>query len=77
MKDLFDSGKLLVLDLASTFVFLVAYLLTNSIPLSVTLGMALGVAQIGMGACPQTADRHHAVDEFLFGGVFWGHHPDY
>ena len=47
MKDLFDSGKLLVLDLASTFVFLVAYLLTNSIPLSVILGLALGVAQIG------------------------------
>jgi intracellular septation protein len=47
MKDLFDSGKLLVLDLASTFVFLIVYLLTNSIPLSVTLGMALGVAQVG------------------------------
>ena len=47
MKDLFDSGTLLVLDLASTFVFLIAYLLTNSIPLSVTLGMVLGVAQIG------------------------------
>jgi intracellular septation protein len=47
MKDLFDSGMLLVLDLASTFVFLIAYLLTNSIPFSVTLGMVLGVAQIG------------------------------
>jgi len=47
MKDLFDSGKLLVLDLASTFVFLIAYLLTHSIPLAVILGMALGVAQIG------------------------------
>jgi intracellular septation protein len=47
MKDLFDSGTLLVLDLASTFVFLIAYLLTNSIPFSVTLGMVLGVAQIG------------------------------
>ena len=47
MKDLFDSGKLLVLDLASTFVFLVAYLLTHSIPLSVILGMALGIAQVG------------------------------
>ena len=47
MKHLFDSGKLLVLDLASTFVFLVAYLLTDSIPLSVILGMALGIAQVG------------------------------
>ena len=47
MKDLFAAGKLLVLDLASTFAFLVAYLLTNSIPLSVIIGMALGAAQIG------------------------------
>ena len=47
MKHLFDSGKLLVLDLASTFVFLVVYLLTDSIPLAVILGMALGVAQVG------------------------------
>jgi intracellular septation protein A len=47
MKDLFESGKLLVLDLASTFVFLVTYLLTHSIPLSVILGMALGTAQVG------------------------------
>jgi intracellular septation protein len=47
MMDLFHSGRLLVFDLASTFVFLIAYLLTNSVPLSVTLGMALGVAQTG------------------------------
>jgi intracellular septation protein len=47
MKDLFDSGKLLLHDLASTFLFLVVYLLTNNIPVSVALGMALGVAQIG------------------------------
>ena len=33
--------------MASTFVFLVAYLLTDSIPLSVILGMALGIAQVG------------------------------
>jgi intracellular septation protein len=47
MKDLFDSGKLLVFDLAATFVFLIAYLLSNSVALSVTLGMALGVTQTG------------------------------
>jgi intracellular septation protein len=46
MKDLLDSGKLLLLDLASTFIFLIVYLLSNSIPLSVILGMALGIAQI-------------------------------
>jgi intracellular septation protein len=46
MKDLLDSGKLLLLDLASTFIFLIVYLLSNSIPLSVILGMALGIAQV-------------------------------
>jgi len=47
MKHLFDAGKLLLLDLASTFFFLAVYLLTDNIPLSVVLGMALGVIQIG------------------------------
>ena len=47
MKYLFESGKLLLLDLASTFLFLVVYLLTKNVTLAVVLGMALGVAQIG------------------------------
>jgi intracellular septation protein A len=47
MKNLFEAGKLLLLDMASTFVFLILYLLTHNITLSVVLGMALGVAQIG------------------------------
>ncbi|HLX14891.1 MAG TPA: septation protein IspZ [Bradyrhizobium sp.] len=47
MKSLFDAGKLLLLDLASTFFFLFVYLLTKNIPLSVVLGMALGAVQIG------------------------------
>jgi len=47
MKHLFDAGKLLLLDLASTFFFLVVYLLTHNITLSVVLGMALGAVQIG------------------------------
>jgi intracellular septation protein A len=47
MKHLFESGKLLLLDMASTFFFLVLYLLTHNIVLSVILGMALGVVQIG------------------------------
>jgi hypothetical protein len=41
------AGKLLLLDLASTIFFLVVLLLTGNIPLSVGLGMMLGVAQIG------------------------------
>jgi intracellular septation protein A len=47
MKNLFEAGKLLLLDMASTFFFLVVYLLTGNITLSVVLGMALGAAQIG------------------------------
>jgi len=47
MKYLFESGKLLLQDLASTFLFLVVYLLTKNVTLAVVLGMALGVAQIG------------------------------
>jgi intracellular septation protein A len=47
MKNLFEAGKLLLLDLASTLFFLVLFLLTHNITLSVMLGMALGVAQIG------------------------------
>jgi len=44
---LFNAGKLLLLDLASTFFFLILYLLTKNIPLAVALGIALGFAQIG------------------------------
>ena len=47
MKNLFESGKLLLLDMAATLFFLGLYLLTHNIPLSVVLGMALGIAQIG------------------------------
>ena len=46
MRQLFASSKLLLLDMASTFLFLAVFLLTGSIPLSVALGMALGVAQV-------------------------------
>jgi intracellular septation protein len=47
MKNLFKAGKLLLLDMASTFLFLGVYLLAKNIPLAVVLGVALGVAQIG------------------------------
>jgi intracellular septation protein len=47
MKNLFEAGKLLLLDMASTFFFLVLFLLTHNITLSVGLGMALGLVQIG------------------------------
>ena len=47
MKNLFEAGKLLLLDMASTFFFLVLYLSTHNITLSVVLGMALDIGQIG------------------------------
>lgn len=48
MKNFLYAGKLLLLDLASTILFLGLYLLTHNIALSVTLGMALGFAQISL-----------------------------
>jgi intracellular septation protein A len=47
MKNLIEAAQLLLLDMASTFFFLVLYLLTHNVTLAVVLGMALGVAQIG------------------------------
>ncbi len=47
MKNLFHAGKFLLLDMASTLFFLALYLSTNNIPLSVALGVALGIAQTG------------------------------
>ena len=47
MKNLFEASKLLLLDMASTFFFLVLFLLTHNVTLSVALGMALGITQIG------------------------------
>jgi len=47
MRNLLDSGRLLLLDMASTLCFLAAYLLTRDLFLSVGLAMALGVGQIG------------------------------
>jgi len=47
MKNLFNALRLLFLDLASTFFFLVVYLLTHNIPLAIAVGILLGFAQIG------------------------------
>jgi intracellular septation protein A len=43
-----SSAKVLLSDLASTLFFLVLFLLTKNLILSVALGMALGVIQIGL-----------------------------
>ncbi len=47
MRNLLQAGRLLLLDMASTLLFLALYLLTGSIPLAVGFGIALGAAQIG------------------------------
>ncbi|HXW19161.1 MAG TPA: septation protein IspZ [Roseiarcus sp.] len=47
MKNLLQAGKLLFLDMASTLFFLALFLATDNIRLSVILGVALGVVQIG------------------------------
>src|SRR5471032_576901 len=46
MKNLFTAGRFLLQDLASTILFLVLYLITDNLFLSVGIGMALGVVQI-------------------------------
>ena len=46
MKSLLQSAKFLALDMASTIFFLVVYMTTKSIPISVALGVALGIGQI-------------------------------
>ena len=46
MRNLFEAGKLLLFDMAATLFFLVLFLLTNNVALSVALGMALGVGQM-------------------------------
>jgi intracellular septation protein len=47
MQNLLRAGKLLLLDMASTFLLLVVFLATKNMPLAVGLGMALGIVQIG------------------------------
>jgi intracellular septation protein A len=48
MRDFVKAAKLLLFDLASTIFFLVLFLLTYNIVLSVGFGIAVGLAQIGI-----------------------------
>ena len=47
MRNLFQASKILLLDLASTLLFLGVYAITRDLFLAVGLGMALGLGQIG------------------------------
>ena len=46
MKNLLHAGRFLAEDMASTFFFLLMFLLTRNVALSVALGMALGIGQV-------------------------------
>ena len=50
MRNLLGAGRLLLIDMAATLFFLVLYLLTHNVALSVVLGMALAITQIGWQA---------------------------
>jgi intracellular septation protein A len=47
MRILFNSGKLLLLDLASTLLFVVLEVLTHNLTVSVVVSMGFGICQIG------------------------------
>ncbi|HEV2366169.1 MAG TPA: septation protein IspZ [Caulobacteraceae bacterium] len=57
MKSLLHSAKFLAIDMASTIFFLALWAVTHNLPLSVGLGMALGVAEIGYERW-----RHRRID---------------
>lgn len=48
MRDFLNAAKLLLLDLASTLFFVAVFLLTHNTYLAIGLGVALGLAQIGI-----------------------------
>ena len=48
MRDFLQAARLLLLDLASTLLFLVVFLWTHNAVLAVGLGMALGLTQIAL-----------------------------
>jgi intracellular septation protein len=65
MQDLLKAGKLLLLDMASTFVLLVGFLTTKNMPLAVGFGMVLGIAQIGW-----TLVRKKPIDTMQYLSLF-------
>ena len=65
MRNLFEAGKLLFLDMAATLLFLALYLLTRNLTLSVVLGMALAFAQIGWQAA-----RRKPIDTMQWMSLF-------
>jgi intracellular septation protein len=64
MKDFLDAAGLLLFDLASTLVFLLMFLLTHNTMLSIGLGIAFGVAQIGFQFARRSRRRHGVAEPF-------------
>jgi intracellular septation protein len=66
MRNLLAAAKLLLLDMASTFLFFVIFLLTKNLLLSAVLGMPLGISQIGWQfASKKPIDGMHWMSLFL------------
>jgi intracellular septation protein len=61
MKNLFEAGRVLLLDLASTLLFLAIYLLTDNLFLAIGLGMVLGVVLASGTATFFTRDPHFVM----------------
>jgi intracellular septation protein len=65
VRNLLEAGKLLFLDMAATLFFLALYLLTQNLALSVVLGMALAITQIGWQAA-----RRKPIDTMQWMSLF-------
>ena len=57
MKNLFQASKVLLLDLASTLLFLAVYVVTDNLFLAVGLGHGAGHRPDRLAARPQAAGR--------------------
>jgi len=65
MRNLFTAAKFLLLDLASTIVFMIVLALTHNVMLGIGLGMALGVGQIAWALW-----RHQKADTMQWMSLF-------
>ena len=63
MKLLWNSGKFLAYDIVASLFFFGLYALTKSLPISVGVGIAVGVAQIAWDLGRRRSGRGHAMAE--------------
>lgn len=65
MKSFLTTARLLLTDLASSFIFIILYSLTKNVVLSAGVGMALGLCQIAV-----QLGRHRPIDAMEWLSVF-------